>query len=809
MKVDLGHRLFIVFFLVLLGACSSPERNVSGAKDRYQTPASPPKSHYRIDARIDLEDGVAAGRETIALRNSSTIPLTTVALAWTISDMSSLDVSFGDKKLAPRADEEGAKRESPVSYVLPHPIAPGERLVLDVSFSEKIGTAKGKAEFLTSSWYPRLWWDGLPLHDSFSVKLDVSAGYTLAASGRFDKKTGRFEADGARTFGVYLGKGTKTSSREVDGVEITAVFTEKGAKAAAVCLETAVDAVRYFKNWLGFYPFPFLTIIPGGPGRWGGYPFATGIVAIHGLETYVDGESPQHWQHITSHEIGHEYWGEWVMDSDNPAWLWIAMGIYADTEYMMARKFDPERRASWMGNYIQAIPMYYDMTLDILPAQEEKILNDYNNTVVHSKGPAVINALAVALGQETFDGIYKKCLRIFGSKSLGWRDFQKFCEMESGQNLAWFFEQWVRSNAYACYKIESTESRPEDDGFRTEIRIKRLGPMKVPVPARAVFEDGSEQSALTDRTRDVDILEFQSRAKLREAILNPDKMIAMTDKPLSDISPTAVRLLSWGWEATDSLEVFGAIRDEIIESADLWYKLGTYLYEESHLREALASFERVSDLNADSVVAFAAQGWMGLLEDLTGRRAEALTHYRKALSLDTGKSMAHRNLNIRIDRKWIEERLESPFTWGTAVTIPARPTPQELQAILDDLDWTREGKTPLLIYGKAKSLVLHDVDFWFKLGLLLFDGGFTRESLDAFDKTIAENPSPILLFAAWTWRGHLLDLLGRRDEALSSYRKALEHDPGSSMEHSQYRLRIDRRWVETRLRSPFIWKKRS
>jgi hypothetical protein len=53
-----------------------------------------------------------------------------------------------------------------------------------------------------------------------------------------------------------------------------------------------------------------------------------------------------------------------------------------------------------MGNYIQVIPMYYDMTLDLPPAQEEKILYDYNNTVIHSKGPAVINALGVALGRK-------------------------------------------------------------------------------------------------------------------------------------------------------------------------------------------------------------------------------------------------------------------------------------------------------------------------------------------------------------------------------------------------------------------------
>ena len=141
-------------------------------------------------------------------------------------------------------------------------------------------------------------------------------------------------------------------------------------------------------------------------------------------------------------------------------------------------------------------------------------------------------------------------------------------------------------------------------------------------------------------------------------------MIAMTDKPVAEISPEAAKVLSLGWEAADSLEVFDTIRDETIESADLWYKLGTDLYEESHLSEALSCFERVSGLNADPVTAFAAQGWMGLLEDLAGRRAEALAHYRKALSLDTGESMDHGDLDIRIDRKWVEERLRSPFPLG-------------------------------------------------------------------------------------------------------------------------------------------------
>jgi len=72
--------------------------------------------------------------------------------------------------------------------------------------------------------------------------------------------------------------------------------------------------------------FPVPEYHPRGKGPLGGYPFATGIVAIHGQETFKEGEPLVWWQHITSHEIGHEYWGEWVLDPDDPAWLWIGLG---------------------------------------------------------------------------------------------------------------------------------------------------------------------------------------------------------------------------------------------------------------------------------------------------------------------------------------------------------------------------------------------------------------------------------------------------------------------------------------------------
>ncbi|MFZ2053241.1 MAG: tetratricopeptide repeat protein [Candidatus Aminicenantales bacterium] len=800
-------RIKLIFFaFVILFSLSI--RSSPCAQEEYSVPAEIPKSHYRIDARIDLvTHGAIEGKETIVFKNSAKEKIEMIALDWSISPDSALSVSVGGEDIAPLNPENLAALPSPLFFVLPKPLKPGKKVEIAAAFKKCVEFSAKDREFKETRWYPRLWWDGLPLHDAYSVKLDIPAGFALAASGLLNPKTGRFENDGARTFGIYLGKDMKTDSRKVEGVLVTTVATEKGAMCAAVCLETAADVIRFCRERLGFYPFDFLSIIPGGVGRWGGYPFATGIVVIHGQETFKEEDPILWWQHITSHEIGHEYWGEWVLDPDDPAWLWIGMGIFIDTEYIMVRSFDPDRRRNWIGNYLNGLRMYYDMTVDIPPARLEKIQYDHNNTVVHSKGPSIIFALDAVLGRDTFMKIYRKCLREFGGKRLGWRDFQRFCERETGQSLAWFFEQWVRTNGYLCYKIEGQDCKQEGEGFVSTVKVRRLGTMRMPVPVKAVFEDGSEQIQRINRLFDVESLVFRSRSKFKEAILDPEKKFAMVDEPIPPISAAAAEMLALGWEGKDSLTVYKAIKDAGIEIKETWYRLGMQLFELGQYPESFDCFQKVSGLQRDGLEKCAALGWMGLLQDLQGKRAEALAHYREALKYDTGRPMGHGSLRIRIDRPWLEERLKTPFTIESTVEIPAQPTSDQLIQIVDDLNWTREGKTPLVVFEKAKTLTISDPNFWLKLGLLLFDGSHYPQSFSAFDKLSALAPSELIKFTALVWMGHLMDLQGKREKAIGYYREALEHDPGSAMTHSQYGMRLDRRWVEERLRSPFVWKK--
>ncbi|MEN6561798.1 MAG: hypothetical protein ABFD52_13590 [Acidobacteriota bacterium] len=796
--------ILAMILAVALAACAPRQRpDASAAAGPFYTPEVPPSSRYVIDARVDVAAGAVEGRETITLKNTGRSAIGTVAFDWPVGASSTLEVAACGRRLFPPDGGSAGPRPRPIMIALPEALAPGAAVDLAVSFREA-GDGKKHAEFSSDSWYPRLWWDGLERHDAFSVRLDVPDGIAVVASGRLDPRTGRYEAAAARTFGLCLLPGLKSASRETDGVLITSYFTDKGAKAAAICLETAVDAVHFYKDWLGFYPFPFLNIVPGGEGRWGGYPFATGIVAIHGLETYVEGESPRHWQHITSHEIGHQYWGEWVLDADAPAWTWIAMGIFADTEFMTVRGFDPDRRAGWMQNYIDAIPMHYDMTLDAPAGRDEAVRFDFNNIVVHSKGPAAIFALDSVLGREAFLRSYKRCLADFGGRRLGWRALQAAAEAESGQSLAWFFDAWVRSNQYLCYGVEARDCREAGDGgFVSEVRVRRLGTMSMPVPVQAVFEDGSIQLGRTDRTKPVTTLVFKSRSRLRQAVIDPERKLARVETPVPPLSPAAAAALAFGWDPGEAERVYAALKDQPLSSGDTWYRLGAQLYGAGRLDEAADCFARAGGLESDPAWKFGALGWLGLLDDLKGRRSDALVHYKAALAIAPERPVRHDRYRIVMNKAWIEERLKTPFIPGQKAGLPERPTAAQLIAFVDSLNWEKEGGTPLLVYRKAAGLPIEDSGFWFKLGLLLYDSGRDRESLAAFEKTAALEKTGVTAFAALVWQGHMNDLIGNRAAAVDFYKRALKIDTGSAMKHSQWRMTIDRAWVEDRLAVPF------
>jgi hypothetical protein len=661
--------------LLLFAGCPSPGPGTPGGQGSWEL-QDPPGAAYVLDTKIGIEGDqaalVAAG--SIALTNTSRRPLSVLGFEWTIRPGSEFAMTVGGRPLRLLNAEKAMPPTTPLLLALPEPVAPGAAIKIDVRFASRAAVNNGQVHL--GLWYPRLWREGRPVRDSFRVRLAPPPGFVAAASGRLDPASGAYVNDCVTThFGIFLSKSMKVERREAGGVEISALFTEKGRDCALSCLAAAAEIIPFYKGWLGGYPHDSLVILPGGTEPMGGYPYASGIVVIHGQETFDPSKGrkgDRWWTWITAHEIGHQYWGESAMSADvagdfTESWLMIGLGICADKEYMLRSGFGWDRHRGFIDTYLEGLRPGVDTTLDAPPSLVKLQKYDRNNILIHGKGFAVLSALETVLGPAVFDRLYRRAVREYSGRRLGWREFQHLAEAESGQGLGWFFEDWVRSGKVLECRVVSKTSTPAADGFASEARIEYgVNAVRMPVPVRAVFEDGSVLTTSTDRLVRTNVLRFSGRSPLREVDLDPDRRLGLVEEAIPRSAAEieeAVEALDWTGTGAAALELLGTPGTAAVKTPHIWYKLGLLLFDGGTYPESLEAFQRGRELSTGKGDLFGALVWTGMINDLLGNRAAAVASYAEALKNDPGFTLQHDQYGLRIGRAWIEERLKSPFRW--------------------------------------------------------------------------------------------------------------------------------------------------
>lgn len=650
--------VFLLLAVLLCGALAEP-----CAAAGFWVPPAPPRAQYDIDARLTIQDhrGVLEATERVRLENDANRPIEELALLWPLGTAEVGEVRADGQVVAAELVEKPGTGPLLV-FRLPAPCAPGSAAVVDTSFTHHWPRWPDDGMLLTE-WYPGLWW-GFPTHDDYAVRLDAPSDFVVGASGRLDPSSGRYVLRGAKSFGLFLSREHEVLEGDAGEVHIRVVHTGEAEACARLLLETAVDVVGFYRERFGFYPHPCLTVLPGADRPMGGYPAATALVVVHGQEKLA--EKPEgFWRWITAHEIAHQYWGDHVLERETPGWLWIGLGLYTDRGYARARGIGSSHHQGIMGRYKEGVESGFDTTLAATPERIARAGFDWNNVAKHGKGYSVISALAVVLGSETLDRICDRCLEEFAGRRLGPGAFQDVCEEEAGQDLSWFFDQWVRSNRFLSYRIAGQDCVQEAGRYLTRVQVQCAGTLEMPVPVAARFEDGSEQRQVTDRLLSVQELTFESHAPLVEVRIDPDGDLAMAEGVDSEAArELAARLrdLPLTGAGRAPFDLFFMALDLEIEDVDLWVKLALMLYDGEFYEEALKAFGRVAELaDEGSPWAFAALVWQGHIFDLNGEREQAVARYQAALERDTGQSVSHDQYGMTIDRAWVQERIETPF----------------------------------------------------------------------------------------------------------------------------------------------------
>jgi len=625
----------------------------------FVAPSPPPRAEYRIQLKIDFDKNLISGTQEVRMKNTARRPLSQIAVSWSTTPGRTLLCEFEGRKLDP------VNEKSPLVFELPREWKVGESIKLRMIFSMPRARPQVGRPLTLATWYPQVWW-GSWGHDDYVVRIEAPPDLQISTSGRWNPKTQAWEAGDVRSFGLILSTGYRVIEGESAGVAIRALHTEKGAPCAKFLMDAAKDIIAYYSGRFGFYPQRVLTILPGADQPMGGYPVATGIVVVHGQETFETGKRDQAWwQWIMAHEIGHQYWSEHVVSAgeDSLGWLMIGLGIYADREYCRARGMS-ERHKSWIAQNANAVLKGVDTTVDRTPEMVRNVKFDWNNTVVHDKGLAIISALQVAIGPDTFNRAYAKALAEYKGRPLHWMDFRRLCERESGQDLGWFFEQWVRSSRFLSYGITGQESGPQGGEFVARVQIEKTGSLSMPVPVEVVFEDGSRQRAMTNRLLDKQELVFRAKSALKEAIVDPDGELPNVyppPEPAEHEWAGRISALPYTGAGAAALELYRLAVKRDSKEPDTWVRLGLSLYDGAYYTEALDAFARLESASSGSTVRFMSLVWQGHLLDLAGRRADAVAKYKAALAIEGNPTMRHDQYGMVINKKWVEERLETPF----------------------------------------------------------------------------------------------------------------------------------------------------
>ena len=169
---------------------------------------------------------------------------------------------------------------------------------------------------------------------------------------------------------------------------------------------------------------------------------------------------------VLANQIARQWW-EIQVSPVNRNHLWLENGMALYSEALWTEK---EKGAAALEQRMKDMSITA-LTVDNVPLIQTARLEDYSPeywALSADKGAVVVQMLRSTMGDEKFFQALKAFLQQYAWKSVTTEDFRKACEAAMGEELRYFFIQWVESNGAPEFKLEYTI-------FRTPERLPRAG----------------------------------------------------------------------------------------------------------------------------------------------------------------------------------------------------------------------------------------------------------------------------------------------------------------------------------------------
>ncbi|MFB3132758.1 MAG: M1 family aminopeptidase [Rhodothermales bacterium] len=204
--------------------------------------------------------------------------------------------------------------------------------------------------------------------------------------------------------------------------------------------------LAFFDGHIGPFPYAKLANVQSKT-RFGGMENASNIFYN---ENSVSGSRRS--EGLMAHEIAHQWFGDSVTEADWPH-IWLSEGFATYfTQLYMEYTYGRDRMVAGMQQAKGPIFGYFERNPAPLVDTTITNLMGLLNPNSYQKGGWVLHMLRYVVGNEAFwDGI-RAYYRQYRDGNAWTEDFQQVMETTSGQDLGWFFQQWIYQAGHPRYE---------------------------------------------------------------------------------------------------------------------------------------------------------------------------------------------------------------------------------------------------------------------------------------------------------------------------------------------------------------------
>jgi hypothetical protein len=360
------------------------------------------------------------------------------------------------------------------------------------------------------------------------------------------------------------------------------------------------NAIKYSSLWYGDYPYTTSTCVdPAYNSRSGGMEYPTFFT---GGAYFITRKGIPRPEGVTIHEFGHGYFYGLVGSNEfeNP-WMDEGFTSFLDTEVYYAAYGEPYYNKSYFGIPVTfkdiRIPIESDgisshrLTSNMDEMQRfswEFMEGGSYGANSYSKGELMLRTLKRFLGKDVFGEMIKAYSTRFWFKHPRPEDFYEVVSEFAGRDMSWFLDQFVYGSGKLDYAVHNIVSRKpgkkrgyfdseyksgkepviEKTLYESEVLVRRLGEVKVPVDILILFDDGTRVNEHWDGQYRWKKFTYIRPSRIKAAVVDPEFRLVIDINRINNsmvIKPNKLAPYKWvsqwlGWfqHALEFFTIFGS-----------------------------------------------------------------------------------------------------------------------------------------------------------------------------------------------------------------------------------------------------------